>query len=42
MVVSRQDKKQHARTFSGPCDHYGVLLTQMAALKFESVVTQPL
>ena len=30
---------QHARTSSGPRDHYGELFTQMAALKFKSAVT---
>ena len=34
-VVSREaKKKQHARTSSGPRDHYSELFTRMAALKF--------
>ena len=34
-VVSREaKKKQHARTSSGPRDHYSKLFTRMAALKF--------
>ena len=40
-VVSREaKKKQHACVSSGPCDHYCELFTRMAALKFESAVTQ--
>ena len=42
-VVSHEaKKKQHVRASSGPHDHYSELFTQMAALKFESAVTQPL
>ena len=34
-VVSREaKKKQHARTSSGPRDHYSELFTRMAALNF--------
>ena len=43
MVVSHKaKKKQHARTSSGLYDHYSELFTQMAALKFENTITQPL
>ena len=35
-------KKQHACASSGPRDHYSELFTQMAALKLENAVTQPL
>ena len=43
MVVSHEaKKKQHAFASSGPRNHYSELFTQMAALKFENAVTQPL
>ena len=42
MVVSREaKKKQHVHAFSGLRDYYSELFTRMAALKFESAVTQP-
>ena len=42
-VVSHEaKKKQHARASSSLRNHYSELFTQMAALKLESVVTQPL
>ena len=42
-VVSREaKKKQHACMSSGLRDHYSELFIQMAALKFETAVTQPL
>ena len=43
MIVSCEaKKKQHARVSSGQRDHYSELFTQMAVLKFENAVTQPL
>ena len=43
MVLSCEaKKKQHARVSSGQRYQYGELFTQMAALKFENAVTQPL
>ena len=42
LIVSYEaKKKQHARVYSGLCDHYSELFTWMAALKFENAVTQP-
>ena len=42
-VMSRETKKkQHACASSGLRDNYSELFTRMAALKFESTVTQPL
>ena len=35
-------KKQHARESSGLRNHYSELFTQMAALKLENAITQPL
>ena len=35
VVMSREAKKQHACKFSGLCDHYSELFTQMAGLIFK-------
>ena len=43
VVVSREaKKKQQARAYSGQCDHYSELYTQMVGLNFYNAVAQPL
>ena len=42
VVSCEANKKQHARASSSLRNHYSELLTQMAALRFENAVTQPL